>query len=305
MLSTSKRIIRAGFLNFKRSPVISLASILVMTITLSVMASLLIFQAVLHSSLEEVKNKADVTIYFNPDTKEDTIFALRDNLENVPEVAEITYVNAEEMLATYKERHKDQPSLLVPLQELDSNPFGGSLNIRAKEISQYESISNYLASDTVTSEYGSSIYNVNYAKNKLLIDRLQALIEGARTLGLGITLVLMAISVIITFNTIRLTIYIAREEIGIMRLVGADTSYVTGPFLIEGTLYGLISSVVVAGLFFPITYWIGGKLSNFLGFDLYSYYFANFGKIFLIILVFGIFLGSLSSFLAVRKYLKT
>ncbi len=305
MWAITKRIIRTGYLNFKRSPVISLASILVMTIALSVVAGLLIFQAVLHSSLEEVKNKADVTVYFNQATEEDKIFSLRDSLENIPEVASITYVDSEEMLAKYKERHKDQPSLLVPLEELDENPFGGSLNIRAKEISQYESIANYLKSDTVISEYGSFIANVNYAKNKLLIERLENLINGARALGFGITLVLMAISVIITFNTIRLTIYIAREEIGIMRLVGADTTYVTGPFLIEGMLYGLISSILVAGIFFPLMYWVGGKMSDFLGFDLYSYYVEHWIVIFLIALGFGVFLGALSSFLAVRKYLRT
>jgi cell division transport system permease protein len=150
---------------------------------------------------------------------------------------------------------------------------------------------------------GSIIDKVNYNQNKLVIDRLNSIITGGQELGFLITLLLVIISIIVTFNTIRLTIFISKEEIGVMRLVGASKMHVRGPFMIEGVIYGVIATIITMLLFWPATVWLGRNMTGFLGINIYDYYVSSFFQIFAILLLSGILLGVVSSLLAVRKYL--
>ena len=304
MKTNLQRIFKSGFLNFKRGGLVSWAAVLVVTITLSVITSLILLQAVLNFSLETIKDKVDVTIYFTVGAPEPQIMTLKASLEKLPEVASVSYTSAAEALRLFRERHKGDYPTIAALDEIGTNPLGAYLNVKAKEISQYESIANFMKGDNVlVSGSGSIIDKINYHQNKLVIDRLNSVISGARKLGLLITSLLVIISIIITFNTIRLTIFISKEEIGVMRLVGASKMRVRGPFMVEGALYGAVATAVTMLVFWPVTYWLGGRMTDFLGLDLYSYYGANFFKIFAIVLFSGIILGVISSFLAARKYL--
>src|SRR3989338_10876872 len=201
-----KRIIKSGFVNFRRNGVVSWAAVLVTTITLSVITALILLQAVLHFSLDQIKNKVDVTIYFNVKAPEDRILALKNSLVKLPEVAEVSYTTAEDALKDFRLRHQNDYPTIQALDEIKDNPLGGYLNLKAKEISQYETIANFLKSNnTLVSGSASIIDKVNYYQNKLVIDRLNSIISGAQKLGFLITLILVVISIIITFNTIRLT----------------------------------------------------------------------------------------------------
>ena len=300
----TRRIIRSGFLNFSRSGVVSIASVLVVTVTLSVITFLIFLQAVLHFSLTEIEDKVDITVYLTLDASQENIDQLVSSIEALPEVAEVTFMTREEALDRFREEHKDDYLTLQALDELGENPLGASINIRAVETSQYEGIAKFLESPNALANDGtSSIEKVNYYQNKQIIDRLSNIIDSARLIGLIVTLLLVIISVIITFNTIRLTIYIAREEISVMRLVGAENKYITCPFMIEGVIYGIIASIVTMIIFLPVTIWLGRSMTDFFGVNLFHYYVDNFFQVFIIILLCGVFLGSLSSFLAIRKYL--
>jgi len=299
-----KRIIKSGFLNFSRNGLVSWAAVLVTTITLFVIASMLFLQVILNFSLDEIKNKVDVAIYFTVGAPEDRILSLRESILKLPEVAGVTYTSSDDALRLFRERHSGDYPTIQALEELRENPLGAYLNVRAKEVSQYEGISNFLKSDDAL-VLGSIpiIDKVNYNQNRLVIDRLSAIISGAQKLGFAVTLVLIAISIIITFNTIRLTIFISKEEIGVMRLVGASKRRVRGPFMIEGAIYGLVATLLTMLIFWPTTLWMGNNMTDFLGLNLYTYYVSNFIQIFLIILLSGLLLGAISSFLAVRRYL--
>ncbi|MBP6911915.1 MAG: permease-like cell division protein FtsX [Candidatus Pacebacteria bacterium] len=300
----TRRIIRSGFLNFSRSGVVSIASVLVVTVTLSVVTFLIFLQAVLSFSLSEIEDKVDITVYLTLNASQTSTETLVESIKTLPEVKEVTYLSREQALERFREEHKDDYLTLQALDELGDNPLGASLNIRAIETSQYEGIAKFLESPSALASDGSSIIEkVNYFQNKQIIDRLTNIIASARTIGLIVTLLLVVVSVIITFNTIRLTIYIAREEISVMRLVGAENKYITGPFMIEGVIYGVIASVVTMIIFLPITIWLGRSMTDFFGINLFNYYVDNFFQVFFIIVISGIFLGSLSSFLAIRKYL--
>jgi len=299
-----KRIIKGGFMNFRRNGVVSWAAVLIVTVTLSVITALILLQAVLNFSLNQIKNKVDVTIYFNVGTDEDKILALKNSLSTLPEVAEVSYTTAEDALKAFRERHSEDYPTIQALDEIKDNPLGAYLNVKAKEVSQYETIANFLKGDNALALGSASIIDkVNYHQNKLVIDRLNSIISGAQKLGFLVTFLLIIISIFITFNTIRLTIFISKEEIGVMRLVGASKMGVRGPFMIEGAIYGIMSTIITMIIFWPITYWLGKNMTNFLGINMYSYYFSNFFEIFAIILSSGILLGIISSYLAIRKYL--
>jgi len=299
-----KRIIKAGFINFSRGGLVSWASVLVTTITLSVIVSIILLQTVLYFSLSAIKDKVDVTIYFNVGAPEDKIALLRASIEKLPEVQSVSYVSAPEALKIFRGRHESDYPTIQALDEIGVNPLGAHLNIKAKEVNQYESIANFLQSDNALVSNSTNIVDkVNYHQNKLVIERLNSIISGAHKLGFILTLILIIISIIVTFNTIRLTIFIAREEISVMRLVGASKMRVNGPFMVEGAIYGIISTVITMVVFWPVTLWLGNNMTSFLGLNLYGYYSSNFFQIFVIVLLSGVSLGMLSSYVAARKYL--
>lgn len=300
-----KRVIVSGYRNFTRSGFTSLASILVMTITLFVMTSLIFIQAGLNSALNDIKEKVDVTVYFVSDADEDSIQELKEALGKLPEVREIFYKSKEEALTQFKERHSNDYLTLQALDELDENPLGASLNIKAQDPSQYESIAKYFENENALSNGTLMVVDkIDYHQNKLVIDRLTSIINGAKKLGLAASLILILISVLITFNTIRLIIYMSREEIGIMKLVGAGGRYIRGPFIFSGILVGIVASIVTIIIFVPVSIWLGNQMTDFIGINLYTYYKSNFLQLFIIMLGSGVIIGSVSSIFAIHRYLK-
>jgi len=301
-----KRIVRTGFVNFWRNGFVSLSTVLVMTVTLFVIGSVIFLSVVLNSSLTELRNKVDVNVYFVTSADEDSILSLKASLESLPEVAEVSYVSRDQALADFKKRHENDNLTLQALEELSDNPLGAALTIRAKETSQYEGIAKFLEGRNVLSKDGASIIDkVNYNQNRVAIDKLTQIIDSSEKLGIAVTIILIILSILITFNTIRLIIYISREEISVMRLVGASNKYIRGPFMISGIMYGLASGVIALIIFYPLTYSLGRASENFFaGINIFSYYVSNFGQISLIILGTGVILGAFSSALAIGKYLK-
>lgn len=306
MWTNAKRVARYGLIGFVRNGFVSLAAVLIMTITLFVMAGLLISGAALNSTLKELTSKVDVTVYFLPAAQEETIQQMKRSLEALPEVASVAYVSREQALADFRERHKNDQLTLQALDELGDNPLGASLDIRAKQTSQYESIAQYLETEQQAGGTAASIDKINFFQNKTAIDRLTNIIETSKRLGIAVALVLGLASLLIAFNTIRLAIYTARDEIGVMNLVGAGRWYIRGPFMIAGVLYGVVSGLIVLLLLYPATLWMGPGSERFFGtFNVYTYFLQSFPLIFFTILGAGIALGALSSYLAVRRYLRT
>lgn len=301
-----KRVTRYGIAGFVRNGFISLAAILIMTITLFVVAGLMMSAAALNATLSQLTNKVDVTVYFTPTATLDQITTIQNSLKTLPEVASIKYVSREDAIAEFRERHKNDQLTLQALDELGENPLGASLEIRAKQTSQYESIAKYLQ-DQASAQTGSSAFidKVNFFQNKAAIDRLTNIIQTSQKLGIAITIILAISSVLIAFNTIRLAIYTARDEIGVMNLVGAGHWYVRGPFMVAGILYGIVSAIIVLVVLYPVTLWLGPGSEKFLGsFNVFTYYTSSFPVLFLTLMGAGIGIGALSSFLAVRRYLR-
>ena len=301
-----QRVLRAGVFNFWRSGFVSLASMLVMIITLSVISSVIFLGAVLNMTLAELRSKVDVNVYFLTSAPEQDVLNLKTKISALPEVESVEYISREIALLNFKTRHENDQITLQALQELGDNPLGAELNIKAKDPSQYQGIAEFLSQDNILSQNGSPIIDkVNYFQNKTAIERLARIINSSEKLGLILILVLVLVSVVITLNTVRLAIYISREEISVMQLVGASKNFIRGPFVITGIIYGGLAGLIVLILFLPITYWLGSVTANFfVDFNIYHYYLANLLQMIAIILGSGITIGAVASYLAVRKYLK-
>ncbi|MBU1246507.1 ABC transporter permease [Patescibacteria group bacterium] len=306
-LQNLKRILRWGAVSFIRNGMVSFSSVLVMVIALFMIGSTILLSVFLTSTLMDMQDKIDVNVYFSVDAPENDILSLKNDLELLPEIASIIFVSKDKALEEFKERHKNDALTIQALQELGENPLRARFNIKAVSPDQYSVIAKMLEEDTVlSSQYGAGfIDKVNYENNKLAIERMKKIMDGAERGGVAVTLVLIFISILITFNTIRLAIYISKEEIDVMKLVGASSIYIRGPFVIAGGLYGVVAALITMGLFWPITLYIKKHTEDLYGgIDLFKYYISNFNEIFLIIFLSGIVLGALSSYLAVRKYLK-
>lgn len=302
-----KRVVKTGFVGFWRNGVVSLAAVLLMTVTLSIISFLIFLNAILNFSVAQVAERVDVTIYFYPEADELDIAALDKEIKAMDLVQDTVYVSRDEALVRFLERHEGDELTLLALEELGENPLGASLSIKAEQPEDYGIIIGDLTDRGLlsTGTDNSIIEQVNYQQNKDILDRLEGTISTFQALGLGLTLFFMVISILITLNTIRLAIYSAREEVEIMRLVGAENQYIRGPFVVQGVLYGFISAVLTLALLYPGTLWLSQKTSGFFGgMDVYVYYANNFVQLFTVIVVLGVLFGVIASLFAIRKYLR-
>lgn len=298
-----KRILKLGFINFWRNGLVSVASVFAMTITLFAIGSIYLGTNFLNSALGEVKNKVDISVAFKTDAPEDQIIALQKDLTLLPEVKEVIYSSRDQELISFRERHKDNAILIGSLDEV-GNPFGSRLNIRAVDPNQYEKIALFINAKNDPSVGGGNIIDqVSYKKD--VVEKMASLIDTSQRLGWALALVLALLSVFAVFNTISLAIYTSREEISVMRLVGAGSPYVKGPFMIEGILAGVIASLLALILLYPSVLWVrDATVGVYGGINLVSFYFSNFGQIFILLLGSGVILGLLASYWATRRYAK-
>lgn len=300
-----KRIFNIGFTNFKRGGTVSFAAVLLVMITLVLVNMLLMFQVVLATLINTAKDRVDLIVYFSPRTREERILELKNILESRDDIKEVKYTSRESVLAQFEKKHENDYITLQALNELPNNPLGAELSIKAVDSTYYQAINDYLKSDEIEGlGYGSEIEKINYFQNKEIIDSLIEKTESSRRFGIAFILLFAIIAIIITYNTIRLTIFVAREEITVMRLVGAENAYIRGPFVFEGMLLGTIGAVCAYLLTLIVLVFARSSLDQFLGFDMLSYYLRNSLQIFGIIFVIGILVTSISSTLAIRKYLK-
>lgn len=301
MITTFKRIILAGVLNFWRNGWLSTATISVMMLALSMVLGLMLFSVLTEALVGNLENKIDVSVYFKPDIAEEEVLKVKNDLLALSEVKNVAYVSREEALMRFKEKHKDDPVVLQALEEIDENPLEASLNVKAKDPENFPVVVSFLEGE----QYKDLINKVNYYENKETITRLTSIVSAIRKGGAAASFILALIALLVAFNTIRIAIYTLRDEISIMKLVGATNWFVRGPFLIAGALYGAVASIVTMLVFYPFIFLLSPVLKRFFpGADLLAYFTQNFFTLWLILLVTGIVLGVIGSIIAIRKHLK-
>lgn len=292
-------IIKAGWTNFKRNSFLSFAVTGQMAIALLVLLALASFQFVTDEAVSSLEGKLDVSAYFRVDAPEEKILEMKEDLEGMPAVAEVEFVSRETALAEFKERHKDDDRIQEALEQLDDNPLGVTLNIKAMDSEQYPVITSALKEH----EHSALIETVE--ENSAVINRINSFARTVRIGGILIALIIGIIATLVTFNTVRLTIYNQKQEIEIMRLVGASNWHIRGPYLAEGGIYGLLAAVVALIIFYPVLFAISDNVSVLIsGSDIFHYFLVNSWQIALISIAVGISMGVISSFVAIRKHLR-
>jgi len=298
--TTTSRILRTGWVSFFRNGWVSFASIMVTVLALVMIGSVFFLNVLLTNTLADVEKKVDFTVRFRTDAAQTDIDSVITTIKGLPEVKEARVVTPEEELANFRERHQNNALISNSLDEVGTNPFGTSLLISAKEPTQYAQIGRFLEQGNFKAVETWSSQN-----NALVVERLGQIIAITRQGGVAVSLLLIGIAMLIVFNTIRLVIFTAREEIGVMQLVGASRQYIRYPFLVIGALYGLVASLLTMLMFIPVLYAIGPKTEVFFGnINIFSYFVSNFVWILLMFVVVGVALSVASSFIATRRYLK-
>lgn len=299
MVTSLRRIFKAGFVGFWRNAYVSLASVFVITVALFVIGSTMLIDQLLGASLAQLQSKVDINVYFVTTAPQEEIDALITSVKALPDVERVTYTSREEALAEYRAKNQNDSVAMQALDELRENPLGATIAVLAKETSQYESINRYLEE-----QKNPIIDEINYIKNKESIGKLSSIIEAVEQASFVALMVLIMASILITFNTIRLAIFTSKEEISIMRLVGASNMYIRGPFMLQGVMYGVISGVLALLILYPIVLWLGPKTAQFFEVNIFDYFVNNFAYIFLVLIGIGVALGLVSSVLAITRYLR-
>ena len=300
-MNNLSRIIKYGWTGFWRNIWVSVATIAIMVLALSMVSSLLIVGNVADTFVEEIQGKVDVSVYLNAEAEEAKIAQLRSLLQAREDIRDVEYISRDDALALFKERHKDSEFLMASLQELGANPFQGSLNIKAQKASQFDAIVSFIEG------YANAeiVEKINFKENEKVIQKLTSITSSIENIGLFFTFALSLVVILITFNTIRLVIYTYRDEISVMKVVGASNWFIRGPFIFTGFLYGAISAVITYMAFLFAVWIISEKAGAiFPGTDILAYWAANSLGIFMLLVAFGAGLGVFSSFIAVGRYLK-
>jgi len=214
----------------------------------------------------------------------------------------VKYTSQDEALEFFQEKQKYNPAIFKAIEVLGTNPLSPSLSIKAKNDQDYQSILDYISK----SGFKDRLITVNYEENQKVVQKLDALNRTVKIAAVSISIFLVSIAVLINFNTIRLAIYTAKDEIRAMKLVGAPNWFVRGPFLFEGVIYGLTASVLTLIVVSSLVFAFSPKLESALpGLGLGGYYWTHLGWIFLGQTLFGVVIGLISSFVAMNKYLES
>jgi len=304
MFTSLKRIIKFGWNNFYRNKGLSFSSTFIMTIAILLIVSLLFFREASQFFISYIQEKVDISVSFNLNIDEEKIFEVKNELLKMEEIRNIEYSSQEEELENFKQKHQDDEILMRSLEEAQLfNPFPlpAVLNIKAWSADQYEQIVESLEDE----KYRNIIYYIDYHDRRLIIERVFSITKWINQIFIILSSIFILIAILITFNTIKLTILNQKEELIIQRLVGASNWFISGPFLIQGIISGFFASLISFLISLGFVYLLEFQIESlFFEFNIFSYFLNQAFIIFLVQVIIGITLGIISSIIAIRKYLK-
>ncbi len=296
------RVFREGVQNFYRDKWLTLATVTVMFLSLYLVGiAIFLGFGVLHV-INSVENRINVSMYFDFTVPEEKIFEIKKAIEDksIEQIQSVTYISRDQAIKDFVEREGDSQEIKDALEMIGDNPLPASLVITAGDAASYEKINAY-----IQQEYKDYLMETSYEKNKIVIDEIHNAIVFGRNVGIVIGILFAIIAVLVTLNTIRMSLYAHRQEFEIMRLVGASNLYLKMPPLVEGVLYGL-SSAIIASIFLIITIFSLDPFTRKMmhNVDLSSIYGMTIIQVIAVILVLGVSLGFISSYIAIHRYLE-
>lgn len=298
------RVFKMGGINFWRNGWLSVAASTVMALTLFIISVFIILSFVLNIAVQAVNEEMDMSVYFKKEAKEVQILDLKYKLLSQEEVKDVKHITPEEALEIFKSHRtrKEDQRLIESISE-GENPLPASLEIKVYDPNQLDKITEFLQ----TAEHKEIIDNTSYQNKEETIKKILGMTGYVKKIGIGLSIILVIISLVIIFNTIRITIFTRASEIEMMKLVGATDWYIRGPFVLEGVFYGVIATLASLLILYPILYLISPSVSRYFGAsggDMFKYFNEHFLTIIGLEILIGVFLGIISSIVAIQRYLK-
>ena len=299
-----QRILLAGCRNFFRNAWLSAAATAVMTLTLTVIVISFISNLALTSTIKGVTDKIDVTVFLKSDISETEVGSFTKSLQANPYVAGVEYISKEKALASFQNKNKANQPLLDALTQA-GNVLPASLNIKAKDTKHLAEIATVINMPENKSLLDPQAPQTYSGGRKNTIDRIISFSDFFKKGGLVLSIIFVIISTMIIFNTIRMAIFTRRDEIDIMKLVGATKGFIRGPFIVEAVLYGVIAAIIALALSYSLLLGAGPKLSSYIDVASTIHLFRTypiliiFGEV-----IIGVLIGIFSSLLAMSRYLK-
>ncbi|HSX31795.1 MAG TPA: permease-like cell division protein FtsX [Candidatus Saccharimonadales bacterium] len=302
---TFSRVVHTGMVNFARNAWLAIAAMAVMIITLTIVLFSIVTNATFANTIAQITDKIDVSVYLKETTNDSAGKNLARDLRTLPNVKSVTYLNKEEALDRYREQNANNPALLSAINETD-NPIPATIQIKPISLNKIQDIK-----DSLNKPAAKKLWeDVSYRDDrKSAIDKIAHATHILQQAGIVTVLIFAIISVLIIFNTIQMAIFNRRDELTIMRLLGAGTWYIRGPFVVETIIYGvlsaLISILIMHALFVASSSTLQASSLGLLDISYAASYFrGHFWQLLTLQVVLGILIGAASSVIATKRYLK-
>lgn len=302
-LNTQARILKTAAQNFIRNAWLSVAAIAVMIITLGIVLFSVIASATFGNTIEQLTDKIDISVYLKDEVTEEQRNNLISQVEDLSTVKSVEYVSKEQARDEFT---RDNPDQLNAIVQID-NPLPAGLRIKLDDPSQTQEISAFLArEDILALQSAETSYS---GETKTAVDNITNTTNLLKRIGVIGVITFSVVCMLIIFNTIQMAIFNRRDELTIMRLLGASTWFIRGPFIFETIYYGIVSAVISVALcnslFAIASSTFEASSLGLLDITFANEYFVqNFWMILTLQLCIGIFIGAASSFIATRRYLK-
>ncbi|MFH1088355.1 MAG: permease-like cell division protein FtsX [Patescibacteria group bacterium] len=299
------RVIKTSWQGFWRNGWLSLVAIFIMVQVLLLVGIFLSLNVGVGQAIQTINNQIDVAVFFKEYVPAADITSFQAKSSVLDNIKSIQFVSQEEALAKYVASSQYNQELIEAIDG-DASFFPASLEVKVVNPDLLEQVIKQIKEQ----DTNGIIATTSWEKSQEIVGKLREINKLLALGNVGISLILFIVALLIIFNTIRITIFTRKEEIEIMKLVGATDWYIRWPFVLEGVLYGFIGALIAFGLtilmyqslvwFLGSSYWSWQSVSKTVG-D-FGYLFAV--RLFVSQLFFGILVGSVSSYLSTKRYLR-
>jgi len=301
-MSSLYRIIKFSFQDITRNIWLTIVTITILLLALFSINMLVTVRVISDNAVAAVKEKIDISLYIKPDTLEEEIIILKNQLASSDKVKSVVYVSQQEALGLFREKYKNNQAVLSALKELGRNPLSPSLTIIPNNfeeagllIAELRALDNRI------------IESRDFSDNTVILEKINSVTKRINEIGLFIISIFILTSLLVVYNAIRVSIYTHRQEIEIMRLVGASSSFIYMPFVFSAFIYALLSILLIITIFYPFLTLLQPYLEVFfMGYsvNLLSYFVDNFLLIFGLQFLIVSLINMVASLFAVKKYAK-
>jgi len=303
---THSRVMRYGVRNFTRNAWLTVAATAVMVVTLLIIFATVILSQMLNTTVTKLRENIDISIYFDPKTDDDTLRNLAGKMRLVDNVKIVTTSNSQNEYNTFVNENKNDSNLIKTISDIDIN-FPAVMHVKVNDLNNLKPIRDVVETDPQFQKWIYTRRPPTYAGDQqATINKIASWASLAQRGGLVAGAVFLVISILVIFNTIRMAIFSRREEIEMMKSVGADKYFIRGPFLIEAEMYGVLAAVIATVLGYVGFMWLAPGLSSYgvMINSVESMLVAWWWLVLLAMMAIGVAIGYISARLSARRYLK-